>query len=670
MVSPLPVLENKPLFAHGDTSVTPAPEHISRLVIYVVKPSRYDDDGYLVRHWRGVLPSNTLSCLAGLTDDVVQRKVLGKHLNIRTVLVDESVERIPRRKILTDARRKGTRTVVCLAGVQTNQFARATDIALEYASLGVRVMIGGFHVSGMTAMFPEGTPDIARLTDAGVTVVAGEVEDRWAALLSDVVNDRLQPSYNFLATPPELKRQPVPRVKRSYMKRFAVSNLGTIDTSRGCPFSCTFCTIINVQGRKMRCREANDLRDTIIENYNQGINFYFFTDDNFARNKNWESILDLIIDLNNEGRHITFMMQVDVRAYKIPGFVEKSKKAGCSQVFVGMESINPDNLKAAGKTQNDVSDYAHMVEVWHEAGVAVHVGYIIGFPFDTPESVADDVRRLADEMKVDQASFFMLTPLPGSVDHKRMVENGEEMDADFNRFDSFHAATNHPRMTKEQWFETYRRAWRDFYRFDRMRAIMRRTPQQHYWNVFTNFMWYKNSFLSEDAHPMVTGFIRRKKRCERRPGMPREDRWSYFLRRIREIKNEFVTRWSLSRELQELWLQTRRRTEVENRVADALHELALQRKRVRFRIEDWKTAYSAAQAKVPAAWEIVAAKLNVLSLRWTYTRQDLDNFWRQTRRYWECRAFHRINWPLATWYAVRDAVLSLRFALHMALRLQ
>ncbi|HOT36585.1 MAG TPA: radical SAM protein, partial [Candidatus Latescibacteria bacterium] len=191
MVSPLPVLEDKTLFARGDTSITPAPEEISRLVIYLVKPSRYDDDGYLVRHWRGVLPSNTLSCLAGLTDDVVQRKVLGEHLKISTVLVDESVERMPRRKILADAGRKGTRAVVCLAGVQTNQFARATDIALEYASLGVRVMIGGFHVSGMTAMFPEGTPDIARLTDAGVTVVAGEVEDRWAALLSDVVNDRL-----------------------------------------------------------------------------------------------------------------------------------------------------------------------------------------------------------------------------------------------------------------------------------------------------------------------------------------------------------------------------------------------------------------------------------------------------------------------------------------------
>jgi len=645
-----------------------APRSIRRLVVYLIKPSRYDDNGYVVRHWRGVLPSNTLACLAGLTEDVKARRLLGDHLEIETHLVDESVQRIPVRRIVRDSRRKGTRLVVALAGVQTNQFARASDLAHRFRAEGVTVMIGGFHVSGMMVMFPGGTPDIAALTDAGVTVVAGEVEDHWGRLLSDAANDCLQPRYNYLHSPPDLSFQPIPKVPRSYMKRFAVSNLGTIDAGRGCPFDCSFCTIINVQGRKMRCRNAAYMRDTFISNYRQGIDFYFFTDDNFARNKNWKDIFDELIRLRGEGYDITFMMQIDVKAYRIPGFVERASRAGCSQVFIGMESINPENLKAAGKTQNDVSDYAHMVETWRTAGVPTHAGYIIGFPYDTPESVDEDVRRLADEVRVDYASFFMLTPLPGSRDHKEMVERGEYMDPDFNKYDSFHPTTHHPKMSQEAWFETYKRAWREFYRLDTMKAILRRVHPRNYWNIFTNFMWYKHSIMVEDSHPMVTGFLRRKVRKERRPGLPVEGRWAYAVARVRELKSEMHKRVRLLWELQELWLQTRRRTEVEMRVADVMHELALTTKRARFRLADWQLAFAQAQARVPSRVRLWLARLNVLSLRWTYTRQDLNLFWHHTRELWSRRAFHRINWLRVPWNLLRDMTITVRFALSMAFR--
>jgi len=96
------------------------------------------------------------------------------------------------------------------------------------------------------------------------------------------------------------------------------------------------------------------------------------------------------------------MIQVDTQAYKIPNFVELAFRAGCTQVFIGLESINPGNLKAAGKAQNKVPEYSEMIAAWHGAKIATHIAYIIGFPFDTPESVEEDVNRLKQELGVEQ----------------------------------------------------------------------------------------------------------------------------------------------------------------------------------------------------------------------------------------------------------------------------
>jgi len=648
--------------------IDPAPPSVKRLIVTLIKPSRYDDDGYIVRHWRGVLPSNTLACLDGLTGDVADRKLLGEHIEVETRLFDETVESVPVRRIARWSRDKNVRLIVGLVGVQSNQFARARDLARELRSRGVSVMVGGFHVSGMIAMFPQLTSDITEMIDMGVTVVAGEVEDKWSVLLSDVVNDRLQPLYNFLTSPPDLARKPLPRVSKDYMKKFAIRYMGTIDTSRGCPFNCSFCTIINVQGRKMRCREAENMRHILIDNYAKGITHYFFTDDNFSRNKNWRPILEELIAVREQGYNIGFMMQIDTIAYRIPGFVELASRAGCSQVFIGMESINQENLKAAGKTQNDVSDYAHMAKTWHDAGVATHVGYIIGFPFDTPESVREDVRRLSEEVGIQQASFFMLTPLPGSVDHKRAVETGANLDTDFNNYDSFHAAMDHPRMTREEWVGAYQDAWHDFYTIDHMKRSLRAISRRLYWSLFGNYMWYKHSILVDGTHPMVTGFVRIKGRRNHRPEVARQPVVRYWAGRVREFAHDMKMRFKLMYELQELWLQTRRRTETEIKVADFLNAVARQTARARLHVSDWQEAFVAATGRAPSRVRLFFGRMNILSLRWTYTRQDLDNYWKTTREQIRRGAILRVNWLRAAWNVVRDVTITSRFALALAFK--
>src|SRR3989338_5193474 len=483
---------------------------VRRLVIYLIKPSNYDEDGYVIRYWRGVLPSNTLSCLYGLTEDVRARGVLGGSLKWRIELIDETVQRVNVRGILRAGRRRGTQVLVCLVGVQSNQFARASDLALTFRAAGLDVLIGGFHVSGSLAMLPQIPPEIQALLDAGVSVVAGEIEGRWEGMLRDALANRLQPLYNFLLEPPGLHSAPLPRISRRYVRRFVPPNFSTLDCGRGCPFNCSFCTVINVQGRAMRFRDADKLLDTIRANYRRHrICSYFFTDANFCRNRHWEAIFDGLIRLRREeGIRIGFMVQVDTQSYKLPNFVTKAKAAGCSQAFIGLESLNPQNLEAAGKRQNRLEDFRALFDAYRAAGINTHAAYIIGFPFDTPSSVQQDIQRLTEDLSPEQASFFMLTPLPGSQDHLALVQRGIELDSDLNRFDSFHATTRHPGMSREDWTQAYEDAWRVFYSLDNMKRILCRARPENYWAAFANFIWYKNSIEVEGGHPMVHGFVR------------------------------------------------------------------------------------------------------------------------------------------------------------------
>lgn len=532
-----------------------------KLHIVYILPSRYDDDGYVRRYWRGVLPSNTLACLKSLTLAAAEAGELGPDVDVSVEIYDETVQRLPLRQILKRHRSGHGRIVVGFAGVQSNQFARARDLALRLRGEGIPVMIGGFHVSGILSMFDTPSPELQVLLDRGVTLVRGEVESPGvlAEILRDALDGTMKPIYS-VSPPPDIRDAVVPQPDPEYLKRFVFHNMGTIDTSRGCLFNCSFCTIINVQGRKMRSRSAQSILASIETNYARGINVYFFTDDNFARSPVWEEVLAGLKRMREQGRDVKFMMQVDTQAWKIPGFIEKAEAAGCYLVFVGMESINAENLASVGKRQNKVSEFAGMVEAWHKAGVLVHVGYIIGFPHDTPESVEHDIAFLKDTIKVDEASFFMLTPLPGSRDHHDMVVGHVPIDADLNNLDSFHETFRHGRMAPGEWYATYRAAWEAFYSKENIVNILLRVPDEKYWQVFWLSLWNRYASL-QGSHPMVTGWVRFMARDERRPEYPRESVPRYAVRRLRDWGRFAALLVRLFYEFQEVWLLTRKKND-------------------------------------------------------------------------------------------------------------
>jgi len=300
--------------------------------------------------------------------------------------------------------------------------------------------------------------------------------------------------------------------------------IGSFDAGRGCPFQCSFCTIINVQGRKSRHRTADDIERLLRAHLNEGIIRFFITDDDFARNRHWEEILDRVIALREqENIPFTFLIQVDALAYRLPNFVEKCRRAGCLRVFIGLETINPANLLHAKKRQNRIGEYRAMLQAWRAAGIITYCGYILGFPEDTPSSIQSDIEIIKQELPVDCLEFFVLTPLPGSEDHQKLARSGVEMEPDMNKYDLEHVCTSHSRMGNAEWSAVYKRAWTQYYSMQHMETILRRAvadgiPVKR---LMGSLVVFRGMPLIEDVHPLQGGYLRLKIRSTRRPGMSR-----------------------------------------------------------------------------------------------------------------------------------------------------
>jgi hypothetical protein len=498
--------------------------------LVLVKPSHYDDDGYVIQWIRSAIPSNTMAAIYGIALDCIERGVLGENVTIRVTAYDETNTHVDARKIGRSIRESGGHGLVALIGVQTNQFPRAVALAAEFLAEGVPACIGGFHVSGCVAMLPETPVDLREAMDRGISLFAGELEGRLDLLLTDAFAGALKPLYDFSAELPHLNDRPPPYLPARVVGRMTETR-ASFDAGRGCPFTCSFCTIINVQGHGSRYRTADDVERIIRANVAQGITKFFITDDNFARNKAWESHFDRIIELRRElGLDLKLTVQVDTLCHKIPRFIEKAGAAGVEKVFIGLESINPDALHGSGKTQNKITEYRSMLQAWHDVNAVTLAGYILGFPNDTPESILRDIGIIQRELPIDILEFFILTPLPGSQDHKDLHLARAPLDPDMNHYDSTHVITPHALMSDDEWLDVYRRAWGAYYTPEHVETVMRRARR---WGTrIDKVKWIMLSYASisgiERVHPLDGGLFRRKYRRDRRPGLPLESRSAFY----------------------------------------------------------------------------------------------------------------------------------------------
>jgi hypothetical protein len=493
---------------------------VQRFRVILIKPSHYDPDGYVIQWLRSTLPSNSLASVHGLIEQCAREQVLGPNVAIEVEACDECNTVVDVEAVAKRIRSAGA-GMVGLVGVQSNQFPRALDLGRQFRARGLTVMMGGFHVSGCISMLPKLPEGLQEALDLGIHLYAGEAEGRMEEVLRDIHAGQAKPIYNYLNDLPEMAAAVFPILPREVVTRVA-GHYSSFDAGRGCPFQCSFCTIINVQGRKSRYRTPDDIEAIVRENAKQGITRFFITDDNFARNRNWEPILDRLIELRERDKfNIKLLIQVDTLCHRIPNFIEKCARAGCTAIFLGLENINPESLMGAKKRQNKIWEYREMLLAWRKQHVMTYAGYILGFPTDTPESIARDIEIIKKELPIDILEFFYLTPLPGSEDHKNLYMKGVPMDPDMNKYDLEHACTAHPLMSKEAWTKVYADAWTRYYTDAHVETIMRRAIVSgiNRTKVLDSLTIFSGAARIEGVHPLQFGFFRRKLRQQRRSGM-------------------------------------------------------------------------------------------------------------------------------------------------------
>jgi hypothetical protein len=507
-----------------------------QFALVLIKPSHYDDDGYVIQWSRSAVPSNSLAVVHGLAMDSKQRRVLGDDVEITITSMDEDNTRIRQNKIAQQL--AGGRGLVMLIGVQSNQFPRAMDIARPLRAAGVQVSIGGFHVAGCLSMLPGVTPELQQAMDMGISLFAGEAEEgRLDTVLRDAWQGTMKPLYNYLDQLPSMEGAPMPMLPAATI-RGTIGKYTSFDAGRGCPFQCSFCTIINVQGRKSRRRTVDEIEQIVRRNLEQGVGRFFITDDNFARNSEWEKIFDRLIAMREQEKlNIKFMIQVDTMCHRLPHFIEKAGRAGVRRVFIGLESINPESLMGAKKKQNKIAEYRKMLLAWKQAGAIVFAGYILGFPQDTPASVLHDITIIQRELAIDLLEPHSLTALPGSEDHQKLFKAGAYLDPDLNKYDLEHVTTKHALMSAEEWEKLYRDAWQAFYSVEHMETVLRRAVATRIdaTNMMVLLLWFHYCIVYEKIDPLQGGYLRRKYRKDRRPTMPIESPFVFYPRYVADL---------------------------------------------------------------------------------------------------------------------------------------
>jgi len=306
----------------------------------------------------------------------------------------------------------------------TARAPRAYDLADAFRSRGKPVVLGGIHPTALPL-------EAAQHADA---VVVGEAEGTWPKLLADFQEGRLAKIYRHDGLP-SLENVPWPR--RDLLARKAYYCSATLQTTRGCPFACSFCSVTNFFGRTYRTRPVDDV---IAEVEAMPERFLIFVDDNIMGQPAYaKRLFHALIPLRKR-----WFSQASLTMLKDDNLVRLAAKSGCRGLFVGMESLSPLNLKKMGKTFNPVKRYRECVRKLHDVGIGIIASFIFGLDDDDP-SVFERTVEFVQKTKLDAAQFAILTPFPGTTLHRQLEEEGRIIERDWSKYDGAHV-TFRPRQ--------------------------------------------------------------------------------------------------------------------------------------------------------------------------------------------------------------------------------
>jgi hypothetical protein len=464
------------------------------LQVVIIKPSKYMADGFVERFRRGFMPNSTVPYMRSM----VPIEVNG--MPIETHTVDEYVHTdLQYLKLLSRPQNK--RTLVALVGAQSHQFHRALDLAAYAQSNGCMTVIGGPHAM---------TCDTSMFHGRGVSFAQAEAELVWPEILHDAAGGELQQVYGSdRRWQQELDAPVLAPPSRSDLGRYVIPMLG-VYPARGCPFLCNFCSVIKIAGRRIRSQSIATTLASLRAAKAAGVRTIMFTSDNFNKYPEAEELLATMVE---ERLGLKLFVQCDTQIARQEHLVDLLARAGCFQMFVGVESFNRQTLLAAQKGQNRPETYRDIVRLCREHGISSHFSNIIGFPQDTEHEIREHLEVLC-EMAPTWASFYILCPIPGTEQYDDFLAQGLITEKNLDRFDTTCLTWRHPSLSRkrlsELLFECYRKFFslrhalhnlRDELSF-RSGGRLSRSAANMAMSLFTRYCAWRHT------HPMSGGVMR------------------------------------------------------------------------------------------------------------------------------------------------------------------
>lgn len=322
-------------------------------------------------------------------------------------IVDENVEPVPLAP---------TADIVGIGGMGV-QVSRQRELLAYYRGRGHYVVIGGAAAS----LCPETYDGLAD------TIVAGEAEYIWPEFCRDFAAGKPKALYHETGTV-DLADSPVPRFDLLKLPLYANA---TLQYSRGCPFTCEFCDIIVMFGRKPRMKSPDQVGRELDALRGLGVRSVFFVDDNMIGNKKRaKDLLRFLVQYQEEHRHgFSFGTEVSLNLAQDDALLDLFKAANFGWVFIGIESPDAASLKETGKSQNLREDILVSVRRIYSRGIDVLAGFIIGFDNDTPQTFEAQYRFITDA-GIQTAMIGQLVALPRTPLHARMEQEGRLREID------------------------------------------------------------------------------------------------------------------------------------------------------------------------------------------------------------------------------------------------
>ncbi len=341
---------------------------------------------------------------------------------------------------------------------------RAYAISETYRKRGVKTVLGGIHPS----MCPE---EALQYCDC---VVIGEAEGIWPTLLRDAEDGRLKRLYKVDSFA-DLKASPVPIRSCLSQNRYL---LDLIQTTKGCPFHCEFCSVYAFDGQTIRnkttsqvIREVQDINASRAKYKKK--NAIFFADDNIIANKQFARGLFLALAPYN----INWMCQASINISEEDELLNLMRESGCGGIVIGFESISKQNLARMHKQINVRYDYLEAIKKIQSYGILVHGSFIVGYDFDSKPAF-DELIYFIQESNLLMPLINILTPFPGTELFKRLEEGGRIIHKDWSEYDTRHVVFSPSKMSPEELLAEYRRIVRAVYSGE---AIL--TRLQYYWDM-------------------------------------------------------------------------------------------------------------------------------------------------------------------------------------------